>query len=94
MTFGRCNAGRVRYRVGHARPSRVPGLGRVSHLAGAVPLLVRSGYLTSDQIGRLWDLWPLIIIGIGVGLILSRTRFDFLGGLIVAATFGRWPAAC
>ncbi len=57
-------------------------------LAGAVPLAVRSGYLTDDQISRLWTLWPLILIGIGVGLILSRTRFDFVGGLIVAATFG------
>ena len=57
-------------------------------LAGAVPLAVRSGYLTDDQIGRLWTLWPLILIGIGVGLVLSRTRFDFVGGLIVAATFG------
>ena len=57
-------------------------------LTGAVPLLVRSGYLDSDQIDRLWSLWPLILIGIGVGLILSRTRFDFIGGLIVAATFG------
>ena len=57
-------------------------------LTGAVPLAARSGYLTSDQIGRLWTLWPLILIGIGVGLILSRTRFDFIGGLIVAATFG------
>ena len=57
-------------------------------LAGAVPLAVRSGYLTDDQIGRLWNLWPLILVGIGVGLVLSRTRFDFVGGLIVAATFG------
>jgi hypothetical protein len=57
-------------------------------LAGAVPLAVRSGYLTDDQVGRLWTLWPLILVGIGIGLILSRTRFDFLGGLIVAATFG------
>src|SRR5689334_8894283 len=57
-------------------------------LAGAVPLLVRSGYLTDDQVARLWTLWPLILIGIGVGLVLSRTRFDFLGGIIVAATFG------
>jgi hypothetical protein len=57
-------------------------------LTGAVPLLVRSGYLSEDQVGRLWTLWPLILIGIGVGLVLSRTRFDFLGGLIVAATFG------
>jgi hypothetical protein len=57
-------------------------------LAGAVPLAVRSGYLSDDQIGRLWTLWPLILVGIGVGLILSRTRFDFIGGLIVAATLG------
>jgi hypothetical protein len=57
-------------------------------LAGAVPLLVRSGYVSDDQISRLWDLWPLILVGIGVGLVLSRTRFDFVGGLIVAATFG------
>ena len=57
-------------------------------LAGAVPLLVRSGYLDADQIGRLWQLWPLIIVGIGVGLILRQTRFDFVGGLIVAATVG------
>jgi hypothetical protein len=57
-------------------------------LTGAVPLLVRSGYLSQDQVDRLWSLWPLILIGIGIGLILSRTRFDFIGGLIVAATFG------
>ena len=57
-------------------------------LAGAVPLLVRSGYLADDQVGRLWTLWPLILVGIGVGLVLSRTRFDFVGGLIVAAAFG------
>jgi len=57
-------------------------------LTGAIPLMVRSGYLSQDQVDRLWTLWPLILIGIGVGLILSRTRFDFFGGLIVAATLG------
>src|SRR5262245_13152177 len=57
-------------------------------LTGAIPLLVRSGYLDQEQVDRLWSLWPLILIGIGIGLILSRTRFDFIGGLIVAATFG------
>jgi hypothetical protein len=57
-------------------------------LAGAVPLLVRSGTLTDAQVANLWSLWPLILVGIGVGLLLSRTRYGFLGGLIVAATFG------
>ncbi len=57
-------------------------------LAGAVPLAVRAGYLDEGQVGRLWTLWPLILIGIGVSLILRRTRLDFLGGLIVAATLG------
>ena len=57
-------------------------------LAGAIPLGVRAGYLDADQVGRLWSLWPLILIGIGVGLILRRTRLAFLGGLIVAATLG------
>src|SRR4051812_30974609 len=57
-------------------------------LAGAVPLAVRGGSLTADQVGRLWTLWPLIVVGIGLGLMLRRTQFDFLGGLLIAATFG------
>jgi len=57
-------------------------------LAGAVPLAVRGGYITAEQVGQLWTLWPLIVVGIGLGLILRRTQFDFLGGLLIAATFG------
>src|SRR6186997_1384502 len=57
-------------------------------LAGAVPLAVRAGIIPGDQLARSWTLWPLILVGIGVGLVLARTRFDFLGTLIVAATFG------
>lgn len=69
------------------------GWGVVLFLTGAVPLAFRSGYLNDEQIGRLWTLWPLILIWIGVGLILSRTRFDFIGGRIVAATLGLMPGA-
>jgi hypothetical protein len=57
-------------------------------LAGSIPLLVRAGYLSTNQLRNVGSLWPLILIGIGVGLILSRTRFAFVGGFIVAATFG------
>jgi hypothetical protein len=57
-------------------------------LAGSIPLAVRAGYLSDDQLRNVGSLWPLILVGIGVGLLLSRTRFGFLGGFIVAATFG------
>ncbi len=57
-------------------------------LAGSIPLAVRAGYLSDDQLRNVGSLWPLILVGIGVGLLLSRTRYGFLGGFIVAATFG------
>ena len=57
-------------------------------LAGSIPLAVRAGYLSADQLRNVGGLWPLVLVGIGVGLILSRTRYGFVGGLIVAATFG------
>jgi hypothetical protein len=57
-------------------------------LAGAIPLAVRAGYLSSDQLRNVGSLWPLILVGIGVGLVLSRTQWAFLGGFIVAGTFG------
>jgi hypothetical protein len=57
-------------------------------IVGAIPLAVRAGYLTDDQIRNVGNLWPLILIGIGVGILLARTRYAFLGGILVAATFG------
>lgn len=88
MTFGRCMRAPLGYgSVMHVRRGFL-GWGVFLILAGAVPLLVRAGYITSEQLSRSWTLWPLILIGIGIGLVLARTRFDFLGGLIVAATFG------
>jgi hypothetical protein len=55
---------------------------------GAVPLAYHQGAITSSAITDAWRLWPLIIVGIGVGFILSRTPAYFVGGLIVAATMG------
>ena len=57
-------------------------------VAGAVPLAVQSGLVNADVVRNFWQLWPLILIGIGLGLILQRTKAAFLGGLVVAATFG------
>jgi hypothetical protein len=57
-------------------------------IAGAIPLAVRGGALTADQVVDWWRFWPLILIGVGLGLILRRTPLDFLGGLLVAAASG------
>ncbi len=53
---------------------------------GAVPLLVTQNVIPSDL--EWWSFWPLILVGIGVGLVVQRTLGDLLGGLIVAVTVG------
>lgn len=55
---------------------------------GGVPLAASQGWLDPSTISGWWRFWPLILIGIGVGMILRRTPAHFVGGLIVAATFG------
>ena len=67
---------------------RFLGWGVFFVVLGAVPLAVRQGLITEAVAGEAWNLWPLILIGIGIGLLLRRTPFEMLGGLIVAATFG------
>lgn len=57
-------------------------------LLGAVPLAVAQGWVSRDLVARAWELWPFILIGAGVGLILGATPFRALGGLVVSATFG------
>lgn len=55
---------------------------------GSVPLAVRAGYLDPAAVSRAWELWPLILVGIGLGLLLQRTKIAAVGGLVVALTFG------
>jgi len=55
---------------------------------GGIPLAVDQGWLESDIASELGQLWPLILVGIGLGLILRWTPLSWLGGAVVAATFG------
>jgi hypothetical protein len=55
---------------------------------GAVPLAYNRGAISMDTVADLWRLWPLILIGIGLGLVLSRTPGAFVGGVMVAACLG------
>ncbi|GIW20414.1 MAG: hypothetical protein KatS3mg065_0710 [Chloroflexota bacterium] len=53
---------------------------------GLVPLAVRSGLVATDV--RWWELWPLLLIGWGLSLLLRATPGRILGGLLVAGTLG------
>lgn len=55
---------------------------------GGIPLAVDQGWIQSDIASELGQLWPLILVGIGLGLILRWTPFSWFGGALVAATFG------
>ena len=64
------------------------GWGLFFILVGAIPLAVRGGALTADQVVDSWRFWPLIVVGVGLGLILRRTPLEALGGLLIAGTSG------
>jgi hypothetical protein len=55
---------------------------------GLVPLAVRFGWVDPAWFDGVWRLWPLILVGIGVGLLLRRTAFAALGNVIVGLAFG------
>jgi hypothetical protein len=57
-------------------------------LVGGVPLAVTQGWIPRDVVARAWELWPLVLIGAGIGLILATTPLRAIGGLVVAGTLG------
>jgi hypothetical protein len=67
---------------------RFLGWGVFFIVLGSVPLAVRGGLLTTDAAGTSWRLWPLFLVGSGIGLLLRDRRAAIVGGLIVSITFG------
>src|SRR5579864_46938 len=53
-------------------------------LAGIVALLVNTGRISADRLAGLWNLWPVILILIGLELIIRRS-FHGRSGEIAAA---------
>jgi hypothetical protein len=56
--------------------------------AGGVVLLAQAGILDAEAVTRAIGLWPLVVIAVGVGLILRRTRARTVGGVVAAAAPG------
>src|SRR5688572_23248662 len=55
---------------------------------GIIPLAVQLGVLDAEVARTFTRLWPLILIGIGLGLLLRLTPYALVGGVVVAATAG------
>src|SRR4029079_5403641 len=41
---------------------------------GAIPLLVRAGVLDVSGLLDAWRLWPLLLVGVGLAILIGRTR--------------------
>lgn len=64
------------------------GWGVLFIVAGGVPLAVQTGLLSPAVLDRSWSFWPLILVGVGLGLVFTKTPFEGLGGLLVSGTIG------
>ncbi len=67
---------------------RLVGFGLFLITIGGVMVAVRQGLLTEDAARQAWTLWPLILVGSGLSIILAGRPGAAIGGLILAITFG------
>jgi len=78
----------ARYRAAVRIHRDLAGWGVFFIVAGGLPLAVQTGLLEPAVLDRWWSFWPLILVGIGLGLIFTRTPLEMVGGLMVSGTFG------
>jgi hypothetical protein len=55
---------------------------------GAVMLVAQTDAVNSDVVAQALRLWPVVVIALGIGLLLRRTRFGLAGGMLAAAMPG------
>jgi len=67
---------------------RLVGFGLFLVTVGVVILAVRQGAVPDEALRRAWSLWPLILIGVGLSILLAGRPGAAVGGLIVVVTFG------
>ena len=67
---------------------RLLGWGLFFILVGGIPLAVRANLLSASIVEQWPNLWPLLLIGWGVGLLLRNTPVEWLGGAVTAIVLG------
>jgi hypothetical protein len=68
--------------------TRFIGFGLFFLVFGVTLLAVQQGWIPDELIERAWQLWPLLLIGAGVSILLSGRRAAEIGGLVISATLG------
>lgn len=67
---------------------RLVGFGLFLITVGGVMVAVRQGILSEEAARQAWNLWPLILVGIGLSIVLAGRPGAAVGGLVLAITFG------
>jgi hypothetical protein len=67
---------------------RLLGWGLFFVLLGAIPLAVRAGLLDKAVVSQWPLLWPVLLIGWGLSLLLRGRPLALIGGAVAAITFG------
>ena len=67
---------------------RLLGWGVFFILVGAIPLAVRGGFLDAERVVSWPSLWPVLLIGWGLGLLLRSTPVEWIGGGVTAVVLG------
>ena len=55
---------------------------------GGLTLLVRGGYIDADVLRDAWRLWPLVLVGLGLAILLGRTQGAALGSALSGLILG------
>ena len=55
---------------------------------GGIPLLVRGGFIDPSAFADAWRLWPLLLVGLGLAILLGRGRSGLAATVILALALG------
>jgi hypothetical protein len=64
------------------------GFGLFLITVGAVMVAVRQGLVGEDDARKTRSLWPLILVGVGLSIVLAGRPGAAIGGIVLAWTFG------